>query len=256
MQTAKKLLVDLLGFTSKLTVLFFVMILFGAVVYWLFVAPLFRPSALQTFSVQGTAKQDVKPDTALINMGATNTSSDVAALKRDSDKAITDTKAAIVALGIAEDTVKSSLTITPNYDYTNTAATIKNYTATASMEVKTTDFTLVDKILDAAISNKLNMISNVSYTIDDPETVKQQIREKAIEVAKEKADKLAEDSGLNLGKVINVVEDNYAYPLFYNTTLSAGAADSVKSNAQAPDSSVNPGLNTISVTVTLVYEID
>jgi hypothetical protein len=261
METAKKLFVDLAGFTSKLIAFFLVLVIFIVVAYSLFVSPLLRPSADQTFSVQGTAKIDIKPDTALIDMGATNTSIDVAALKKASDKAIGDTKTAIIALGVPEDKVKSSLSINPNYDYSNNSYTIKNYTAVASMEVKTTDFTIVDKILDAAIANKLNVISNVSFIVDDTESAKTQIREEAIQKAKDKASKLAVESGLNLGKVINVIEDNLYVPIYYNTALKGGVTDS--SNGSTPstvpptttDSAVSPGLNTISITVTLVYEI-
>ena len=91
----------------------------------------------------------------------------------------------------------------------------------------------------------------MQFTIDNPEQFKQQARAKAIEQAKADAQNLAKESGVNLGKLINVYENSNPYPVTYNSAkeISGGGV------APAPVPTIQPGQQEIDVTINLTYQV-
>ena len=90
-----------------------------------------------------------------------------------------------------------------------------------------------------------------NYSVESPEKYREQARNKAIANAKEQAQKLANELGIRLGKVTNIVEstnDNGPFPMMYKTeAVSLGGGN-------APSADLQPGTQTISSSVTLYFE--
>jgi hypothetical protein len=93
-------------------------------------------------------------------------------------------------------------------------------------------------------------LSGPNFSLDNPDAVQAQARKLAIDDAKAKAEVLAQDLGVSLGKVTSFSEGgNYAVPMMYNS-MAGGAT------AKAPAPAVIPaGVNTITSDVTITYEI-
>jgi len=118
------------------------------------------------------------------------------------------------------------------------------------VQVKIRNFTKIGDILSQATSKGANLAGDLQFTIDNPEQFKEEARAKAIAQAKANARNLAKESGINLGKIINVYE-NY-YPIAYNTSIKAmggGIPDS------APVPTIQPGQQEIDVTINLTYQV-
>ena len=63
---------------------------------------------------------------------------------------------------------------------------------------------------------------------------------------------LSKESGISLGKIINVYENNYVYsPTMYDSAKAMGAGLS----ASAPVPTIQPGQQEINVTINLTYKV-
>ncbi len=141
--------------------------------------------------------------------------------------------------------------ISPQYDWSNGKQTLRGYSVSQDLNVKVRQMDKVSKILDAAGSIGLNQVGNLTFEIDNPETLKQQAREKALQQAKDKADALAKIAGVKLGKVISFSESSSqpVPPLYASYKLAEG----VGGGGAAPD--VQVGSNEITIIATVEYEI-
>ena len=84
------------------------------------------------------------------------------------------------------------------------------------------------------------------------EQFKEQARAAAIVQAKSNAQNLAKESGISLGKLINVIEGNVnPSPAMYSNAISLGGGVAVPSVAPT----VQPGQQEIDVTVNLTYQV-
>ena len=141
--------------------------------------------------------------------------------------------------------------ISPQYDWFNGKQTLRGYSVSQDLSVKVRQMDKVSKILDAAGSIGLNQVGNLTFEIDNPEILKQQAREKALDQAKEKADALAKIVGVKLGKVISFSESSSQLipPIYSSYKLDAG----VGGGGAAP--SIETGSNEITIIATVEYEI-
>ncbi len=127
---------------------------------------------------------------------------------------------------------------------------IVGYTASESITVKVRNTDDVGKIMQGLGTAGVSDLSGPDFSIDNEDGLKAEARKKAIDDAKEKAEVLAKDLGVRLGKITSFSESgNYPRPMMYKTM----AADSV-SNESAP-ASLPKGENTISSDVSITYEI-
>ncbi len=107
--------------------------------------------------------------------------------------------------------------------------------------------------MDASTQVGANDVGSLSFDIDDTGAVKQQAREKAFTMAREKAQEMAKFAGVNLGRVVTFTEDvNPGTPVFANYSMSREA--DVSNAVAAP--SIQPGSKELNVTVSVTYEIE
>ncbi|MCX6718535.1 MAG: SIMPL domain-containing protein [Candidatus Staskawiczbacteria bacterium] len=206
-------------------------------------------------TVSGEGKVYAKPDVALISLGVTAqavTVADVTKSGTDKMNAVID---AVKKLGVDEKDIQTTnYSLTPNYNYTQNAGRIfQGYTLEQDVQVKIRDFTKVGDILAKATSVGANLVGDLQFTIDNPEQFKEQARAKAIAQAKANAENLAKESGIGLGKIINIFENSYnSSPVMYSSAkaMGAGVMDS------APVPTVQPGQQEIDVTINLTYKIN
>jgi uncharacterized protein YggE len=90
-------------------------------------------------------------------------------------------------------------------------------------------------------------------SIDDPDQLKLDAREKAIADAQEQAKILARQLHVRLGAVISFSENGNgpAYPMY----MSARAGDAVSLQAKSPEANVATGEQTITSNVSITYRI-
>ena len=221
-------------------------------------------------TVTGQGKVYAKPDVALISLGVTAQATTVAEVTKSNTEKMNAVITAIKALKIDEKDIQTTnYSLSPVYEdsYVSYPSAIssmpvsemmvrktpnlKGYKLEQNVQVKIRDFTKIGDVLSKSTIAGANLVGDLQFTIDNPEQFKDQARAKAIAEAKANAGNLAKESGVKLGKIINVYE-NYNYPVAYSSAkmgMGGGVADS----ASVP--TIQPGQQEINITINLTYQV-
>lgn len=203
-------------------------------------------------AVVGEGKVEAVPDTAYVDVGITVNK--VATVK-EAQASLAKTNNAIVAamtkLGIKKADVKTSnYSVYPNYVYRNEESSIDGYNGNATLAIQVNKIDLAPRIIEEATNAGANQINGTRFDIDDPSKYREEARMMAIKNAKEQARKLANELGISLGRVTNIVESsssNSPMPYYAKGEMSAGLG-----GGGAPD--LQAGSQTVYSTVTLYFE--
>jgi len=203
-------------------------------------------------AVVGEGKVEVAPDTAYVNAGITVDN-------RQTVKEVQDTMSSINNkiinslrdMGVEKADIKTSnYSVYPNYKYEPNSNTINGYNGNATVQVKVRNTQMVSQVITNVTEAGANQIQGVTFSIDKPETYREEARAKAIENAKEQAKKLADSLGIKLGKIVNIVESSPDQPVpIYS---KASYAEGIGGGGGGP--TVESGSQTLSSVVTLYFE--
>ena len=204
-------------------------------------------------SVSGTGQAFGAPDITLITLGVQAQAANVADAR---ETAASTAKAVVDSLkknGVADKDIQTTqFDIQPQYS-TRTptgSPTITGYQVTNVLSVKVRKIDTTGKVLDDATAAGGNntLVRGISFTIDDPTALRETARTEAIKDARTKAEQLAKESGVKLGKPISIVEGGGVTPYELAAPALARAADT--------GTPIESGELTINVTVTVLYAIE
>ena len=157
----------------------------------------------RTITVNGLGKVSGNNDIAMTTIGYSNTDKDVAKAQAANKKVMDAVYAELKKMGVEDKDLQSSYTIYPDYNYTqDRGQELKGYRVSNSLTVKIRDLNKISDILGLAGKYGATEISGLSFTIDDPENLKAQARDKALADLKVKAARLANSLGVRLGGIV------------------------------------------------------
>ena len=213
-----------------------------------------------TVSFSGEGKISAKPDVAVTNLSiVTEAPTSKAAQDANSikSKKVVDY---LKSQNIADKDIKTmGYNIYPQYDYTpclrssvpcDSSTKIKNYQVAQSIEVKIRNLDDASKIIDGVVTAGANEVNQLSFTIDNPEALKEQARAMAIVDAKTKASNLKKQLGISLGRIINFTEGTTGYPMPYAYEKAMSSDIGMGGGPSLPS-----GENEITVNVSITYQI-
>lgn len=210
-----------------------------------------------TISISSEGKVTTEPDMAVVNLGVFSTGSNAANLQDENSKKVNKVVEYIKQQDVkAEDITTTQFSIYPQYDYTSGKNTLSGYQATQTVTVKIKGKEnlgqRVGKILDGATDNGANEITGVYFTLENPDDLRQEARKKAIANAKTKAQDLANEAGIKLGKVVSISESGggYPVPMYYDKAVLEGG---LGGGGSTPD--IQTGSQDITESVTVTFEI-
>lgn len=206
-------------------------------------------------AVVGEGKVDIVPDLATTDLGiVVNNAKTVEDAQNQINKVNNAIITSLSSLKIKKEDIKTSnYSIYPNYDYqSNPAGSITGYNGNVTVSVKVRDTAKLPDVLSLSTKAGANQVIGTNFSVDKPEKYREEARVKAIQNAREQAEKLASNLGIRLGKIVNIVEStNTPGPIMpfaaKSQELSVGSGGGI-----APD--LQPGSQTISSTVTLYFE--
>ena len=202
-------------------------------------------------AVVGEGKVEVVPDTASINAGITIDNAD--SIKAAQDR-INSVNNAIIenmkSLGVKKENIKTSnYSIYPAYDQSGQRS--GKYSGNVEIAIKTSNVSQISNVIQKATDSGANQIYGVNMSIEKPELYREQARKKAIDNAKEQANKMAKELNIRLGKVVNIIESTPgSYPIYQ--TKAFESAPFAGGGGGGPV--VEPGTQTVSSTVTIYFE--
>ncbi|MEW6610426.1 MAG: SIMPL domain-containing protein [Patescibacteria group bacterium] len=207
------------------------------------------------FSVSAEGKVSARPDIAVMSFGVVTERTTVAQATKENTDAMNTVIAAVKGQKVEEKDIKTSqYQLNPIYEYPpNGRSYIRGYRVSQQVDVKVRDFDTIGEVIAVATSAGANEVGSLQFTIDEPDVLKAQARKEAIEKARNKAREIADESGLKLGRLINVSESGVVpppVPLYDRAyMMEAKTAAPVAPEIQA-------GEQEITATVTLIYEVE
>lgn len=214
------------------------------------------PSQQTGIALTGSATISVKPDVARLNLGVQVTEASVSAARNGAADAMTKVQAALKQKGVMEKDIRTqNLNITPQYSNTtdkNGAPTIRGYQVSNQLQVTVRNIDTASDVLDAAVAAGGNAVrvNGISFTVDQPEQFLSHARDEAVKNARTRAEVLAKAAGVSLGTVRSISESTNGSAIAVPQRAAASA-----DGLAAPPTPVNPGEQTLQLTVSVVYDI-
>jgi len=209
-------------------------------------------------TVEATGKAYVVPDIAEITLGLDVEAPTADEAVQKNSETMNKVSDALVAVGIPKEDIKTSYyNLAPKYNWTETRGSVQEgFLLSHSVVVQIRDFEKIGEVISKSTEAGANIFSGVQFTIDDPESAKTLAREEAVAKAKEKANVIAEQSGLSIGKVLNYYEyqDGYGTPMYYEKSMAMDMAEESVGSAITPPS-IEPGQQEVQLTVSLTYRL-
>ena len=191
--------------------------------------------------VSGQGKLSVPPDLAMLTLGVESTAPTVSEANAEASNAMNAIVIALKSGGVEEKDIQTrNFNIYPRYEYQEQTVDgvrtnrqiLTGYQISNTAAVKIRDLDAIGEIIDEVVKVAGDdvRINNISFTVEDPTAMMSDLREMAVQDAQNKAEHLAELTGVSLGRAIYISESSTmpsvrafaerAYP----AALSASAA--------------------------------
>jgi uncharacterized protein len=216
------------------------------------------------FSVTAEGKVYAPPNIATVDFNVQSAiSKNIGDIVKDGNTKMNAIIDALTALKIDKKDIQTTqYQLNPIYNYPviftdstrSTQTVLQGYQLTEGITVKIRDLNVVGDAIQAAINAGANQTGGVSFTIDDQDKIKSQARTDAINKAMQKAQDIARQSGLKLGKLINVTENTGPLP-YYSNSYDMKALGGGVAAAPAPAASIQSGQLEVTDDVVLTYRV-
>jgi uncharacterized protein YggE len=205
----------------------------------------------RTITVNGFGKVNGNNDIAATTIGYSNTDKDVAKAQADNKKVMDQIYANLKKMNIADKDLQSDYSIYPDYNYTESRGQeLKGYRVNNSLTVKIRDLNKISDVLSLAGKYGATEVSGLSFTIDEPENLKLQARDKALADAKLKATHLANVLGVRLVGIVSYNEYEGGNDLYQPKMMYA--ADGIGGGGPAV---ISGGSRDVTMNVNITYEV-
>jgi uncharacterized protein len=224
-------------------------------------------TATNTISVSGEGEVFAVPDIAHIRFTVESDKKTVKEAQAEVNKKINEAIVYLKSAGVEEKDIKTeNYSSYPKYEWQEAKVSCLaigcppptpgkqvqvGFQVSQSIHVKVRLADNAGEIIDGLGKIGVTNISGPEFAVDDDSVIKDQARAKAIEDAKEKAETLAKQLGVQLIRIVSFSDNSSGgYPAMYRADMAYGSAESANLKTTLPK-----GENTFAANVTLVYEI-
>jgi len=202
----------------------------------------------QTITVTGTGIFRLTPDVADVQLGITLQRDTVRAARDDAAEVMNAVIAALRAMGIAEQDLRTSyLNLNPVYDYTTNTQRLIGYQVNNVINVHVRDLAKLSAVIDESVTAGATTIDGITFDLADRAGAERQAREAAVRDARAHADTLAGAAGVSIVGVLSISEATVSQPWPYPMAGRLAAEDM--------STPVMPGTSDVTVSVSVVYLI-
>jgi len=217
----------------------------------------YNKSGKQTFVSSGDAILRIQPDQVVLSLGIESRGIDLIEAKKENHETLSASIEYCQNNGIPDKYIQTDyIRINPHYIYGG--VNIDYYSVSQSFSIIIDDLEKYEKFLTDLLSLGINRVNNIEFrTTKKLKENRYKVRKMAIEAAKENAKFLANEIGIELGKIINIKEytqnpvnsfsrNNYANVAQNMVQYNSGGMD---------DSTLAIGMLSLKANATLTYEI-
>jgi uncharacterized protein len=215
--------------------------------------PVPQPQANQGISVVGTGIVIAPPTAARITLGVEVFDASLANAQAESTRRMDAIIAQLKSAGIPESDIRTvGFNVTPQYDTrapNQNQSVLRGYQVQNLVEVKTTNIAGLGPLLDSALGAGATRVQGIRFEAENVDALKAQARDQAMQNARAKAEQLARDAGVGLGRPVFIEESDVrdAVPVRAMPAAAEGLA--------APATPIQPGELQIQTTVRVIYAI-
>jgi uncharacterized protein len=211
-----------------------------------------QPQPGQGISVVGQGIVITQPNVARITIGADVTDPSLANAQAEAARRMDAVINQLKASGIADNDIRTvNYSINPIYDQPNQGQqpTLRGYQVQNQVEVRVTNVAGLGALLDTAVSAGATRVMGIRFEASNMEDLKNQARDQAMQNARAKADQLARDAGVSVGRPVSIDESDTGGVTPVRAAAPAAAL------AAAPQTPIQPGDLQVTTTVRVVWAI-
>jgi uncharacterized protein YggE len=203
--------------------------------------------------IVATGEVNRVPDIVRIGAGVVTTAPTASAALAENATRMRNVRDALRRAGVADrDIQTSAINLFPDYRHDQQGGNpqLIGYRASNELTVRFRDIASSGKILDALVAQGANQINGPMLGIDKPEEALDEARTKALTVARARADLYARALGKRVGRILWVSEGGggaYPMPMMRQRGMAVG---------EAASTSVEPGEQTLAVTLSVSFELE
>jgi len=207
----------------------------------------------ETITLSGEGKAIGVPDVASVNFSVITEKMTAKETMAENANKMNEVINFVKESGVDEKDVKTqAYFLSPRYDWVEGERVFKGYQLTSTLAVKIRDLEKISDIIDGVVLRGANQVGDIQFVIDDPDKLKEEARNKAIENAKVRAESIAKATGLKIGKILSFTEGTAPeapIPVPYSLEEAKGLG------AGAPAPEIEKGSQEITVNVSLTFEL-
>jgi len=211
-------------------------------------------------SVSGDADVKVAPDQVLLSLEVVTVEKTVSKSKTANDEKVAKTLATIKKAGVAEkDLQTDQLRIEPvndsGYSYTK-AKDPDGYQTTKSITILLRDVSKFEGLLAAVLEAGTNRVQGITFQTSELRKHRDAARALALKAAKEKAEAMAKEYGLKVGKARSISESSSTWGgPFLRGNLAQNAAQNIGGGGDSSESFA-AGQIAIHATVQVSFDLE
>jgi len=163
----------------------------------------------RTITVTGYGSSFGSPDIAYISLGVEVNNPDIATAVNEVDSRMSEVISTLQNEGIAEDDIRTefyNIYQERNYGPAGAEPTSSTFRASHIIRVTSRNVDQIGNLLSIAISAGANVVNNVSFDISDRGALQAEARSNALVDARDRAEQLASDLGVQISEVVSVRE--------------------------------------------------
>lgn len=202
--------------------------------------------------VTGSGSTLGEPDIVVLTLNVSVEKASVKEAREEAANAMNQVLDSLKGNGVAEGDIQTQqFSIQQQFDFTNGRREFRGYRVTNAVSAKSRDLDRIGQVIDdaAAAGGDLVQIQSIQFGIEDAKELQAQARVEAMKDALAKAQVLAAEGGVTLGKPISISESS-ALPLPTFPTARGLVEDVL---ATTP---IETGQLQVNVIVNVVYEIE
>jgi uncharacterized protein YggE len=201
---------------------------------------------MPTISSSASAEAKFTPDRATISIAVQTKASTAAAAAAENATKQNAVLSALRKLGMTNEQLSTTgYSVNPEYRYDpNRSPVLTGYTVTNTVLADVHDLKQIGKVLDTALANGSNVISSLDFYASNTDAARQQALSDAVAKARTEAEIAARAAGGKLGALVHLDVGGGSTMPPPRPMFSARAVA-----AAAPETQINPGQQTVSMSV-------
>lgn len=206
------------------------------------------PAPREGLSVVGEGVVLATPNVARLTLGVEVSNPSLAAALADASRRMDAVIQKVKAAGLPDSDIRTvGFSVNPQYDQ---SGTLRAYQVQNLVGAKSMDVPGLGALLDDVVGAGATRVFGVTFEADDMSSLKDQARDQAMQNARVKADQLARDAGVAVGRPLTIEESDVG-----GVTPVQAAPRAAAAAATAPPTPIQPGELQVHTTVRVVWAI-